>query len=460
MTATPKRARVAFIAMALVAASAVWAMPAHAATTFVVDDDGAATATDCNAAGSAFRSIQLAINAAASGDTVKVCPGEYNQPLVISGKGINLIGAKVGVNGATRAFGQNAESVIGTVGKDLDAIQVGPGASNTVVDGFTIQNSRNGVNTLNDGSGYIVRNNIIRNNAIGIGFSSSGVIPSVVTRNKITANNNGFSGGGAGEGCLGPNDATTQCGEGLPASSSGNGIYTDNGLSNATISGNFVGLNRNAGIFIFNCVGGVDSGIGITGNTLQNNWTDISLVDAVTGVTVTKNKTNDNKPGNDTNWGSSIFVGGTTGVTIGGPTKADGNTFNKAPFSSVRISEATFCGGVTPPSTHVVVQNNNINTAGYDGIRVSDPAAGRVEVRNNVLRNNGAPIPDIGWAGGDGIHFLAGTNGNVIDSNTATGSGIFDCHDESGPTAATVLNTWTNNTAVTESPIGICPLRP
>jgi hypothetical protein len=49
------------------------------AETRLVDDDGAATATDCNegAPNSAFATIQAAVNAANPLDTVKVCRGTF-----------------------------------------------------------------------------------------------------------------------------------------------------------------------------------------------------------------------------------------------------------------------------------------------------------------------------------------------------------------------------------------------
>lgn len=50
----------------------------------VVDDDGQATATNCDASGVAYTSIQTAISAAAPGDTILVCPGVYSEQVTIN----------------------------------------------------------------------------------------------------------------------------------------------------------------------------------------------------------------------------------------------------------------------------------------------------------------------------------------------------------------------------------------
>src|SRR5438552_7544305 len=74
---------------------ALMARPALAAT-LVVDSDGKATPADCDAATiTPYLTIQAAIAAATSGDTIVVCPGTgpYNEqpvvdkPLTLSGRG-------------------------------------------------------------------------------------------------------------------------------------------------------------------------------------------------------------------------------------------------------------------------------------------------------------------------------------------------------------------------------------
>jgi hypothetical protein len=64
---------------------------ALAATTRAVDDDGMATPNNCDAATPASPTIQGAVDAAGPGDTIKVCPGTYNEQVTISGPGKNNI---------------------------------------------------------------------------------------------------------------------------------------------------------------------------------------------------------------------------------------------------------------------------------------------------------------------------------------------------------------------------------
>ncbi len=69
-----------------------------AADTLVVDADGKGTAADCTAADAAFSTIQAAINAANPGDTIFVCPGTYDEDLLIN-KTVELAGSGNSIGG-------------------------------------------------------------------------------------------------------------------------------------------------------------------------------------------------------------------------------------------------------------------------------------------------------------------------------------------------------------------------
>ena len=67
-----------------------------AAATRVVDADGFGTATDCDAASPAFSSIQDAVNGAAPGDTIFICPGTYDEQVVLTTDNITIQGSGAG----------------------------------------------------------------------------------------------------------------------------------------------------------------------------------------------------------------------------------------------------------------------------------------------------------------------------------------------------------------------------
>jgi hypothetical protein len=66
---------------------AIFALPrpalAGGPATRVVDDDGHATATDCDASTAAPATIQAAVALSPAGDTILVCPGTYQGPVMI-----------------------------------------------------------------------------------------------------------------------------------------------------------------------------------------------------------------------------------------------------------------------------------------------------------------------------------------------------------------------------------------
>jgi hypothetical protein len=85
------------VVLFVAASGMVTPLPVYARATLVVDADGHATATDCNAGRAAFRSIQAAVNAAAAGDEIVVCPGTYAEQVEITKNNLTLRGIGQGV---------------------------------------------------------------------------------------------------------------------------------------------------------------------------------------------------------------------------------------------------------------------------------------------------------------------------------------------------------------------------
>jgi nitrous oxidase accessory protein NosD len=193
-----------------------------AAATLVVDDDGFATAADCNDPTTpAFLLISLAVAAASPGDTIKVCPGTYNEQVAVNKNNLTLLGAQAGVDARTRPFvpDPTTQSIIQHPCGPVQFM-----ADNIELNGFTVQGS-----TLPDpcflagiwsnpgfsgtNGGFEILNNIVQDNISGIELDSTCTNPTLVQFNLIQNNNN-------------------------PGPGAGNGIQTNFGLCNAQIDSN------------------------------------------------------------------------------------------------------------------------------------------------------------------------------------------------------------------------------
>ncbi|QDU49052.1 golvesin C-terminal-like domain-containing protein [Gimesia panareensis] len=153
-------------------------------TTFFVDDDYTAasdftgTDTDPGTGGdqnavwnvTAFATIQEAVTAAAaSGDTIQVAAGTYNENITLS-KHVDLVGAQAGVDARGRGgtLDDSLASIIapaGGTGLDLQS-----GSAGTTIDGFTFSGGTTGIASS---SGTIDDLQILNNQFVG--FTGSGV---------------------------------------------------------------------------------------------------------------------------------------------------------------------------------------------------------------------------------------------------------------------------------------------
>jgi Calx-beta domain/Right handed beta helix region len=334
----------ALIAGCLAAASLAAAQPAAAATTRLVDDDGAATPTNCNggAGGSAFVSISAAVAAATGGDTIKVCPGTYNEQVVVN-KSLALTGAQAGVDardpGRTGAAG--TESIVrgATSGGQTTPFDVT--ASGVTLDGFTIQDQSNAGNlgfgiVLSPGtSGDVVRNNVVQNNIAGLALGSDNT---TIRRNAFRNNNQS-----------GP--------------ISGTGIYTDQfdaggALTDVVIDDNeFVG-NQNAGV-LFGSTSAAQgaSGVTVSGNTFTGNGNGF-LAFNWTASTFARNLVSGSL-------GSQVVLGG----GVAGSTLAE-NVITGGSSRGIRVGD--FGGGGTNSS--IAMRCNSISGNASAGLEIDSSA--------------------------------------------------------------------------------------
>jgi hypothetical protein len=130
-----------FSLCAFVPLTAAITTPAVQAATLVVDVDGQASATDCAASNSAFSSIQAAVNAAASGDTIQICPGTYNEQVVVRTGNLTIRGSGAGVTVLRpTVVTPNTTSVL--LGSPVAPILlVDDGAANVTIKSLTIDGS-------------------------------------------------------------------------------------------------------------------------------------------------------------------------------------------------------------------------------------------------------------------------------------------------------------------------------
>src|SRR5438105_12146932 len=158
-----------------------------------------------------YTSIQAAINALPAGSTIGVCPGQYNEAVLVN-KSLTLLGA---TNGGPPNFSdsdpQEHRTDCGRTPDPLkDAIVTPPGANQSGFDlaansievrGFTVSgaqgsSSNGGIRARSGFSGYVLARNAIRQNSVGMTFSSSGAIQSRVVLNCFVNNFDMVSGGG------------------------------------------------------------------------------------------------------------------------------------------------------------------------------------------------------------------------------------------------------------------------
>ncbi len=132
--------------------------PTSAASTFVVDDDGFATSADCDAGDAADSlTIQGGVDAASVGDTVLVCPGYYQEAVVIDVPGLTL----QGVSGSGQPV---IDAGQGPSDPPTSAIDILDGFDGVTVDNFFVT----GAGPCSGGAGIRVRSddNTITNNTL------------------------------------------------------------------------------------------------------------------------------------------------------------------------------------------------------------------------------------------------------------------------------------------------------
>jgi len=372
-----------------------------------------------------FTTISAAVAAAQPGDTIRVFAGTYQESVTVN-KSLTFVadhhGGNVVVNPGTAGSGFNVQ------------------ADNVRIFGFTIEDATGaaGITLSRSNSGADIENNVLRDNTFGIYLNSSGASPTVIRHNAFISNN-------------------------AAGSASGNGIYSDQGVTNARIEGNyFTGQQNAAMIFVGNGTAAqAQSRLQIRGNAMIDD-APIILVNT-TSSTISGNLSLRSS-------GSGIFFGGgVSGVTV------SNNVLRDGAFTGINLRTDSANYPVSAPNTNNVIRNNLVSGFGDSGIRLREGASGNLVVGNTVVgngTNNDATTGDgISLENADnnvirgnvaehnrrdGIRVDADSTGNRIEGNRLRFNGEFDARDDStGSGTAGTANQWVRNVARTTSPFGL-----
>jgi parallel beta-helix repeat protein len=314
-----------------------------------------------------YTSIQAAIDAAAPGDTIKVCPDQYNESVNVTKPSLTLVGP------TTVNVGQC--STVTAANPTEDAIVTGAGSysfsllnNNITLSGFVVQGSADGIDTSGSYSGYRVTNNIAENNTDqGINLNSSGTNESRVDHNCLRLNAYGLASWiGDLRNALVDHNAAYRNGHGLQ----------------------FTGV-------------GARAYVTVTGNSTVENVRGYSIDNSI-GSSI------DHNTSQGDNFG--IYVGGANNGL-----KISANVLQGNAGNGIRFDQSGFSPVFTDPNVGLDVGGNSVSGAGGSGI-VADGGAPNLTL--SLLSNN-----DSSRNGNSGIRLQASNDNNTVSNNSTDKNG-------------------------------------
>jgi Right handed beta helix region len=252
----------------------------------------------CPAPGTHYTTINAAVTAAAAtGDTIRVCPDTYREQVTIN-KSLTLIGIASGTSDAAvvvppaSGLVQNGSDIFGGAVAAQIFVQ---GASTVIISHLTVDGSGNGLSGCGvDPIGIYYQNssgtitaNAVRNQLmapdlqgcqVGLAInveSNAGALPVTISNNSVrNYDKNGITASGPGDGNPGPSvkvTGNTVIGIGATPVIAQNGIQigygatgsvTSNNVADDIYTGSFYG---SSGILIY-----ASNGVTVTGNTVES----------------------------------------------------------------------------------------------------------------------------------------------------------------------------------------------
>jgi parallel beta-helix repeat protein len=379
------------------------------ATTLSVDPAAPLSATN-------YHTIQSAVYAAVSGDTIKVAPGTYNEGVAIDAPLSNL----TILGGQAHLRGESGPSIV--TGATAFGIS---GANRITIEGFTIEPAGGGTGILAVSTqDSKVESNVVDTPGIGIELDQD-VTESLVANNTLTGAGLTGSAGIFGNGFAA--NTNNQISNNHAADYEFgiiDGTTNDVVLAN-TVDGNSVGIFSQGAPVEGNVAN--KNGVGIeaqsagaqvvSGNTANDNTASGILASAVGALTVEHNTANGNSAlgmecesnGQASILGNTTNGNGSQGILIGvvdAPTSATviGNTAD---------GNGEF--GINIDATALTLAGNVANDNAGDGFNFNSGTISTVSVVSNTADNNSGS--------GFVIFASAGTvSNNTADSNKGTGT--------------------------------------
>jgi parallel beta-helix repeat protein len=410
---------------------------------------------------SQYSSIQGAINAASSGDTIQVAPGTYDGQLTISGKRLNIVSTGNAANTTINAGGGGCAVII----TDVPSGTAAAGLSGfTITGGANSPTNQGGGVTVNSSQGIVIQSCVISNNTSyqGGGVYISNPTTCTIQNNQILDNTITNFGAGiyaadnasivvsgntiSGNVCQWPSPTAPPSGGGILIATNTTAQITDN-----TITNNQGGLEGGAINFQFGC-GGTISGNTISGNVAAYGGgvylETQGAAETISGNTITGNQALFDSRDAGSGVGGGIAVFGKAQPTISNNI-ISGNQASVygAGVSIAESSVATLQGNQILNNLLVAYSGSTTGTAG-GGLYIVDSTA---TLTNDSLEGNAA-------YNGAGIYALLSSvltlDYNNISGNTSTvGGGALFLN--SGTTATITGNTFAADTAVANGTVPV-----
>jgi len=377
--------------------STVFAVNLDHFTIFIVTEtlpSGVSNGGSCTVAsisGTCYDTIQAAINAASSGDTINVAAGTYNLTLPINvNKAVSIVGdentpANVVINAPTGGSISGANSAFVII------------SNNVTIKGFRIQGALHTTTAQNAGI-------YVNDQAIGY----SGLTGITITKNEITNNGYGIIAADVRDSTFSYNNIWSQKKVVGKEAESGVGVVIYGRKEDSTrtfnliIDHNNVYDNETEGIRVDveSAVGATnfvnDLTISITNNTVYNNGSTIGGVDKYVGI-------------KSAGWSKGVTVSGNeiyghTGTTISATSgnagiqifaskgwSMDNNNIHDN-LNGIFFAYSTFDSG----SGSHTISNNNIH-ANVRGISIDDGTEAVANNKNSIYSNDSTAFSGIGF---------------------------------------------------------------